>query len=115
MPTLINLALADFDNLPEATAGQTDASSDFVPILDASGTVVKKAKPNNLGIGEVAGVIKMYGGSTAPAGYLLCDGSAVSRTTYAALFAVIGETYGAGDTTTTQPSGLPRPCAGRGQ
>jgi microcystin-dependent protein len=40
-------------------------------------------------------------GATVPAGYLLCDGSAVSRTTYAALFAVIGTKYGAGDGSTT--------------
>lgn len=36
-----------------------------------------------------------------PDGYLLCDGSAVSRTTYAALFAKIGTLYGVGDGTTT--------------
>lgn len=40
-------------------------------------------------------------GLTAPANFLACDGSAVSRTTYAALFAVIGETYGEGDNVTT--------------
>lgn len=39
--------------------------------------------------------------ATPPAGYLEEDGSAVSRTTYAALFAVIGTTFGAGDGTTT--------------
>lgn len=39
--------------------------------------------------------------TTAPSGYLLADGSAVSRTTYANLFAVIGTTYGAGDGSTT--------------
>jgi len=48
-----------------------------------------------------AGVIEMFGGSTAPTGYLLCDGSAVSRTTYSALFTAIGTTYGAGDGSTT--------------
>jgi hypothetical protein len=36
-----------------------------------------------------------------PDGYLLCDGSEVSRITYAQLFSVIGETYGNGDGTTT--------------
>jgi hypothetical protein len=36
-----------------------------------------------------------------PSGYLACDGSAISRTTYAELFAVIGTTYGVGDGTTT--------------
>lgn len=39
--------------------------------------------------------------STVPAGWLLCDGSLVSRTEYSELFAVIGETYGAGDGETT--------------
>ena len=47
------------------------------------------------------GTIKPWGKATAPDGYLLCDGSAVSRSTYADLFAVIGTTYGAGDSSTT--------------
>jgi microcystin-dependent protein len=42
-----------------------------------------------------------YAASTAPTGWLLCDGSAVSRTTYAALFAVISTTWGSGDGSTT--------------
>jgi microcystin-dependent protein len=48
-----------------------------------------------------AGVISMYGGSTAPSGWLLCDGSAVSRTTYARLFSAIGTKYGSGNGSTT--------------
>lgn len=52
------------------------------------------------GRGEV-GEIKAYGGSTIPAGWLLCDGQAVSRTTYPELFSVIGTTYGSGDGSTT--------------
>ena len=51
--------------------------------------------------GTATGTIVPWGTGTAPSGFLECDGSAVSRTTYAALFAVIGTTYGAGDTTTT--------------
>ena len=43
----------------------------------------------------------MYGGEAAPTGWLLAAGSAVSRTTYATLFAAIGTTYGAGDGSTT--------------
>ena len=39
--------------------------------------------------------------ATAPTGYLLCYGQAISRTTYAGLFAVIGTTFGAGDGSTT--------------
>ena len=48
-----------------------------------------------------AGVIQMFAGSTPPAGWLLCDGSAVSRTEYATLYAAIGDTWGAGDGSTT--------------
>lgn len=50
---------------------------------------------------EKVGTVKAFGGSTAPDGWLFCDGSQISRTTYAALFAVIGTTYGAGDGSTT--------------
>ena len=48
-----------------------------------------------------SGAIQMYGGSTAPTGYLLCNGGAVSRASYSDLFAVIGTTYGIGDGSTT--------------
>lgn len=47
------------------------------------------------------GVIIPYGSATAPTGWLLCDGAAVSRTTYADLFAIIGTTFGVGDGSTT--------------
>jgi len=43
----------------------------------------------------------MFGSASTPENFLYCDGSAVSRTTYAALFAVIGTTYGAGNGSTT--------------
>ena len=48
----------------------------------------------------VAGVMP-FAGASAPTGYLLCDGAAVSRTTYAALFAILGVTHGQGNGTTT--------------
>ena len=51
--------------------------------------------------GVPTGGLVMWSTNTAPNGFLLCDGAAVSRTTYAALFAIIGTTFGAGDTTTT--------------
>lgn len=50
---------------------------------------------------EKAGFIKIWAGETAPEGYLLCDGSAISRTTYSALFAAIGTLYGVGDGSST--------------
>ena len=48
-----------------------------------------------------AGVIEMYGGSSAPSGWLMCDGLPHSRTTYASLFAAIGIAFGGGDGSTT--------------
>lgn len=47
------------------------------------------------------GAILAFGGSAAPARFLLCNGAAVSRTTYAELFAVLGIAYGPGDGSTT--------------
>lgn len=53
------------------------------------------------GAAGTTGDIKMRAEGTVPAGWLECNGAAVSRATYAALFAVIGVTYGAGNGTTT--------------
>lgn len=47
------------------------------------------------------GVVLPFAGSAAPDGWLLCQGQAVSRTTYAALFASLGTAYGVGDGSTT--------------
>lgn len=65
---------------------------------------------------DAPGVIKGFASTVAPSGYLLCDGSAVSRTTYAALFGVIGTTFGAGNGTTTfnVPDGQGRMLVGLG-
>jgi microcystin-dependent protein len=50
---------------------------------------------------EPAGIIMPFAGTVAPENYLFCDGSAVSRSTYATLFDVIGTTFGAGDGSST--------------
>lgn len=47
------------------------------------------------------GSIIPYGGATAPSGWIICDGTAISRTIYSELFAVIGTAYGSGDGSTT--------------
>jgi len=47
------------------------------------------------------GTVQAFAGSVVPEGWLLCDGSAISRTTYEALFNMIGDTYGSGDGETT--------------
>lgn len=75
-----------------------DLDSSFVYILIYDGTNFEVLNPKAR---TPAGSIQIWGTSTAPTGFLLCDGSAVSRTTYAALFAVIGTTFGVGDGSTT--------------
>lgn len=47
------------------------------------------------------GIMAPFAGNTVPGGWLNCNGQAVSRTTYAALFTAIGTTWGAGDAVTT--------------
>lgn len=54
-----------------------------------------------VGIAFPTGVVLPFAGSSIPNGWLICDGSAVSRSVYSSLFRIIGETYGAGDGSTT--------------
>ncbi len=54
-----------------------------------------------IGDGTPTGTVAMFGASTIPNGWLECDGAAVSRTTYANLFAAISTAFGAGDGSTT--------------
>lgn len=68
----------------------------------SSGAVLTATQLNNDNtFSVVSGGIMVYAGSSAPSGWLLCDGSAVSRTTYAQLFAIVSTTYGTGDGSTT--------------
>lgn len=70
---------------------------------DAAGNNIQTtyAKKSDLASSVPTGCVQSFAGSTTPQGWLLCDGSAVSRTDYAALYAVIGTTYGAGNGSTT--------------
>lgn len=63
-----------------------------------------------------AGMVASFAGAAAPSGWLLADGSAVSRTTYAALFTAIGTTHGVGDGSLTfnLPDGRGRVAVGAG-
>ena len=54
-----------------------------------------------LAAAAITGTINMWPTASAPTGYLLCNGAAVSRTTYSALYAVLGTTFGSGDGSTT--------------
>lgn len=69
-------------------------------IANAAGTGAPSFTYGVTGPG-IAGEVRMFARTSAPTGWLACDGSAVNRVTYAALFAAIGTTYGAGDGSTT--------------
>ena len=67
-----------------------------------SGQWVESTPPvQNAEVALAAGSIMAWGGATAPANWLIADGSAISRTVYASLFAAIGTQYGVGDGLTT--------------
>jgi len=83
---LASPALTGTPTAPTASAGTNTtqiATTEFVQVANPTGAVIA------------------FAGSSAPTNWLLCYGQAVSRTTYAALFAVISTTYGSGDGTTT--------------
>lgn len=82
---------------------QTSGSATIGGALSTSGNVSIGGNLTIAGASpiEQAGVSKMFCGEVAPDGWLIEDGSAISRITYANLFLVIGTTYGSGDGTTT--------------
>ena len=71
--------------------GYTGTEEEFQEVLANAGSTG----------GNPPGTILWYAATTPPDGYLVCDGSLISRTNYAALFAVIGTTFGVGDGITT--------------
>ncbi len=90
------------DDINTLTSGTVVANDDLVAVYDTSaGSQKKMAISTVTSLAVPSGSIVAYGVATAPSGWLICDGAAVNRTTYAALFAVIGETYGAGNGSTT--------------
>ena len=99
-----------------AIAGSPDSSTSVkgigrVSVAPASPTTpifvgdndprVPTANPTTLFTPLVVGMVTPYAGSSAPSGWLFCDGTAVSRATYSALFAITSTTYGVGDGATT--------------
>ncbi len=78
-----------------ATVAEAKAGTDTVRVVTPKGLV------DTISDHMPTGSIFMYAGSTVPAGCLKTNGAAVSRTTYAKLFAVIGTRFGAGDGSTT--------------
>ena len=81
----INMTGHLINNVTDPVSAQDAATKNYVDAINS----------------VVTGTINMWPTASAPTGYLLCQGSAVSRATYAALFAIIGTTFGVGDGTTT--------------
>ncbi len=79
------------------TLPSSDGNANDVLQSDGSGNLSFAALPSAV----PSGTVHLFATTTAPSGYLECDGSAVSRTTYADLFGIIGTTWGAGDGSST--------------
>lgn len=93
----IALRAGGTDRVTATTSGAA-VTGDFT----ASGTVTPTGAFAG-GTGQLVptGTVLDFAGASAPTGYLLCYGQEVSRTTYSALFTVLGTLYGAGDSSTT--------------
>lgn len=101
---LINGILVEHNQ--DGTHGDITADSVTADTMTVGGRDVANLLP--------AGVVMPYAGTTAPTGYLICDGSSLLRATYPDLFAVIGTTYGAADSTHfTLPNPNGRVIAGK--
>lgn len=81
-------------NLDAATDSPASARPDLLAAVQAVNLMIGHG-------GLPVGTLLPFAGTAAPSGFLLCDGSAVSRSTYADLFAAIGTSWGAGNGSTT--------------
>lgn len=92
----------DGTNSPSADVSWNSKKITNLATPTASTDAVTKGYVDTIGAAATpTGAVSAYAGGTAPTGWLLCDGAAVSRVTYALLFAVVGTTYGPGDGATT--------------
>ena|SRR5437867_688328 len=85
-PRAVADILADFDAILTVVNGQLDKDNVATSLMNLLVPV---------------GTIHPYAGAASPTGFLLCDGAAISRATYATLFAAISTSYGVGDGSTT--------------
>jgi microcystin-dependent protein len=90
---LSGAAFKDEDDMASDSATAVPTQQSVKAYVDNSVAVVSSPNPS--------GTVIMFAGRAAPTGYLACDGSTVSRTTYATLFAAIGTAHGIGDGSTT--------------
>ncbi len=96
--------LAEWDGV--STAGQSNTGSGVATAHIKDGAVTTAKLDAGVATTIAAGAspigsITAFAGVTAPAGWLVCDGTAVSRTTYSTLFGIISTVWGVGDGSTT--------------
>lgn len=107
-----HLSSADYDALTDVNAQLVNLQSDGTPTFGALkittgagvGKVLVSDADGDLAYQDKSSIgfpaeVRMYAGASAPSGWLLCDGASYLRADYAALFAVIGTTYGSADGT----------------
>lgn len=87
--------------LSDSTSSTSGAAAGIAATPAAVATVQAAVDDLSTALAIPAGVTVPYAGATSPTGWLLCNGQAVSRTSYSRLFAAIGTTYGSGDGSTT--------------
>lgn len=105
----VSVATIGKDHAPVSVLKQGAPNTSNAWVVDASGNLAGQIGGTTFSLTDgrkvdyfsPVGVMNMWPTNTAPTGWLLCYGQAVSRSTYAALFAVIGTTFGAGDGSTT--------------
>ena len=91
----VGFTLKDFGDVSAAPSGWTKVTPE---IMIDSGNYTSYLPAAKVAL---CGEVKWYAGKSVPSGWLLCNGATISRTTYSALYNVIGTTYGAGDGSTT--------------
>ena len=110
VPTVSNIVTTDLANSSVTTAKIADSNVTTAKIADANVTTAKIADANVTSAKLAAvtqqalipvGAVMPFAMNSAPTGWLSANGGAVSRSTYAALFAAVGTTHGAGDGSTT--------------
>ena len=108
--TLLNGVTNYLPDADESTKGVSEiaTSAEIITGTDNTRTITPAgltAALLSIGLAVPSGTVITFAGSTAPTGYLACDGTDVSRATYADLFTAIGVVYGEGDGAST--FGLP--------
>lgn len=101
--TFLNSTKIDSDNIQSGGVSATALASNAVTEAKVAAGAISYSKLAAAVQAMVcpSGSVIAYTGTSAPTGWLLCDGSAVSRSSYSDLFGIIGVTHGQGDGSTT--------------